>query len=103
MQHELYANPNARSREPYPYIVVLQADAADGESRLIAPLAPHTGPFTSAVSRALPVIEHDGRRYAVALPIISTMARNRLTTAVGSIAQHRAEISRALDWLFFGI
>ena len=73
MQHDLFANPNPRSRRAYPLVVVLQADAAEGETRLIAPLAPHAGPLASGTSRALPVIGHNDRRYAVALPLISAL------------------------------
>jgi toxin CcdB len=103
MQHDLYANPNPRSRRAYPLVVVLQADVAEGETRLIAPLAPHVGPFASAASRALPLIDHDDKRYAVTLPLISSLPRNQLRNAIGSIASHRDDITRALDWLFFGI
>jgi toxin CcdB len=104
MQLDLFINPNSRTRAAFPLVVVLQADiAAEGERRLVAPVAPHSGPLARSASRALPVIEHDGSRYAVALPLISTLPRAQLHTAVGSIAQHRADISRALDWLFFGI
>jgi hypothetical protein len=28
MQHDLFANPNARSRRAYPFVIVLQADIA---------------------------------------------------------------------------
>jgi hypothetical protein len=103
MQHDLFPNPNGRSRRAYPFVVVLQADMAEGERRLVAPLAPYIAPFTSAESRAIPVIEHDARHYAVALPLISAMPRIVLRRAVGSLAEYRADITRALDWLFFGI
>jgi hypothetical protein len=103
MQHELFPNPNARSRRAYPLVVVLQPDIAEGESRLVAPLAPHTGPLTRATSRALPLVDHDGGHYAVALPLISSLPRNQLRHAVGSLAQYRGDLTRALDWLFFGI
>ncbi len=103
MQHELFPNPIARSRRAFPFVVVLQADIAEGETRLIAPVAPHSGPLASATSRALPLIGHDGNQYAVALPLISALPRNQLRTAVGSLASYRDEITRALDWLFFGI
>ena len=103
MQHELFANPNPRSRRAYPFVVVLQADIAEGNSRLVAPLAPHTGPLASAESRALPLIDHDHKRYAVALPLISNLPQNQLRNAVGSIVHYRDDITRALDWLFFGI
>lgn len=102
-QHDLFPNPNARSRRAFPLLVVLQADMAEGDRKLVAPLAPYIAPFTSAQSRALPIIEHDARRYAVALPLISSVPRNVLRRAVGSLADYRADITRALDWLFFGI
>jgi hypothetical protein len=103
MQHDIFANPNVRSRRAFPFVAVLQTDVAEGDRRLVAPLAPYVAPFTSAGSRAIPVIEHNARRYAVALPLISSLPRNVLRHAVGSLAQHRADITRALDWLFFGI
>jgi toxin CcdB len=103
MQHDLFANPNARSRRAFPLVVILQADIADGDTRLIAPLAPLTGPFAGATSRALPLIDHDDKPYAVALPLISTLPRNQLRNPVGSLASWRDDITRALDWLFFGI
>jgi toxin CcdB len=104
MQHDLFINPNPRTRQAFPLVAVLQADlAAEGDRRLVAPVAPHTGPLASRASRALPLIDHDGARYAVALPLISTLPQSQLRNAVGSVAQHRADITRALDWLFFGI
>ena len=103
MQHELFANPNPRSRRAFPLVVVLQADVAVGETRLVAPLALHAGPLARTPSRALPVIDHDGGRYAVALPLISALPRNQLRIALGSLASYRDDLTRALDWLFFGI
>lgn len=104
MQHDLFRNPNARSRAAFPFVVVLQADlAADGETRLVAPVAPHVGPLASGVSRALPVIEHDGGQYAVALHLISALSRRQLRQAEGSLARYRDDITRALDWLLWGV
>jgi toxin CcdB len=103
MQRDLYANPNARSRSAFPLVVVLQADATEGDTRLIAPLAPHVGPLARTASRALPLIDHDQKRYAVTLSLISSLPQRQLRDAVGSLAAHRDDITRALDWLFFGI
>jgi hypothetical protein len=44
-----------------------------------------------------------GRHYAVALPLISSLPRNQLRRTVGSLAQYREDLTRALDWMFFGI
>jgi toxin CcdB len=87
----------------FPFVVVLQADLAEGERRSVAPLAPYVAPFTSSASRALPLIEHDAKRYAVTLPLISSLPRNMLRHSVGSLANYQSDITRALDWLFFGI
>jgi toxin CcdB len=103
MQHELFINPNARSRRAFPLVVVLHADIAVGKTRLVAPLAPHTGPLAGGTSRALPLINHDGRRYAAAFPLISALPRNQLRDALGSLAPYRDDLTRALDWLCFGI
>ena len=103
MQHELFANPNPRSRRAYPLVVVLEADVSEGARRLIAPLAPQVGPLASGTSRALPLIDHEDKRYVVTLPLISTLPRNQLRNAIGSLAPYRDDITRALDWLFFGI
>ena len=51
----------------------------------------------------LPLIDHDGRRYAVTLPLISALPDTNCETPVGSMAPYRDDITRALDWLFFGI
>ena len=103
MQREMFANPNARSRRAFPLVAVLQADIAESETRMVAPLAPHAGPLARIASRALPLIEHAGGRYAVALPLISALPRRQLQSALGSIAHYRDDLTRALDWLFFGI
>ena len=103
MQHDLFPNPIARSRRAFPLVVVLQSDTAEGETRLVAPLAPHVGPLASRASRALPLIAHEGSRFAVALPLISALPRNQLRTSIGSLAQYRDDLNRALDWLLFGI
>ncbi len=103
MQHDLYPNPNLRSRPAFPFVVVLQADLAEGDRRLVAPVAPYVAPFTSVQTRVLPLIEHDAERYTVALPLIGSLPRNALRRTVGSLAAYRDDITRALDWLFFGI
>jgi hypothetical protein len=73
MQHDLYPNPNPRSRRAYPLIIVLQADMAEGDTRLIAPLAPMVGPLASGASRGLPRVDHENKPYVVTLPLISSL------------------------------
>jgi hypothetical protein len=100
-QHDLFANPNRGMRSSYPLIVLLQARVVDGKTRVVAPLIPAT--VGVPVSRSLPVVEHQGQRYAVAMELVTNLPARFLRHPVGSIAQHRDDLIRATDWLFCGI
>jgi hypothetical protein len=101
MQHDLFTNPAKSARASYPFLVVLQAVLADTENRIVAPLIP----LGSGVprSRLLPVAMHEGQSYAVMMELIAHIPRRLLRYPIGSIAQYRDDLTRALDWLFFGI
>jgi toxin CcdB len=101
MQHDLFANPNRRNRLGFPLIVELQANVVDGAFRIVAPLTPITRDTPS--NRLVPIIEHDGQKFAVLFNLVTNLSSRLLRHPVGSIAQYRDDLSRALDWLFFGI
>ena len=101
MQHDLYANPNRRERLGFPLLVELQANIAAGAYRVVAPLTSVNA--GTPVNRLVPVIEHDGRKYAVLFNLITNLSARVLRQPVGSIAHYRDDLSRALDWLFFGV
>jgi toxin CcdB len=101
MQHDLFANPNRRVQSLYPLIVALQANVVGGENEMIAPLTLVTQ--NTPITRLLPIVEHGGCRYAVMFPLMTNLPARLLRHPVGSIAQYRDDLSRALDWLFFGI
>jgi toxin CcdB len=100
MQHELFAHPNKRARTMYPLLVVLQADVAEGDERVVAPLT-----FASAEppSRMRPLVSHEGENFVVVMRLLGLVPSRLLRHPVGSIARYRDDITRALDWLFFGI
>ena len=100
-QHDLFANPNRRIRSAYPFLVLLQARVVGGETQVVAPLIA-VSPRTPE-SRLLPIVDHEGARYAVMLGLISHLSGRLLRHPVGSIAHYRDDLTRALDWLFFGI
>ncbi len=103
MQHDVFVNPTSRSRGTFPLLVVLQADMAGGERRIVAPLVPRDLPPLPPSSKAVPLVTLDRRTYALMLPLISTIERNLLRSPAGSVAAFRADITRALDWLLFGV
>jgi hypothetical protein len=51
----------------------------------------------------VPIVEHNGRRYAILFNLMTNLSSRLLRHPVGSIAQYHDDLSRALDWLFFGI
>jgi toxin CcdB len=103
MQHDLFANPGARTRRAFPFIAVLQADlAGEGRGRVVAPLAPRQA-MPGAVGRLLPIVRHDGTEFLLALELLTSVPVSALQHRLGSIAQHRDDIIRALDWLFTGV
>jgi hypothetical protein len=100
MQHDLFVHPNRRVRASYPLVVVLQADVAEGEERVVAPLSRDV---TNRPSRMRPVIRHEGDMFMVMMRLLGIMPVRLLRHPVGSIARHRDDLMRALDWLFWGI
>ncbi|MGH7091767.1 MAG: CcdB family protein [Stellaceae bacterium] len=103
MQHEVFANPAPRTQAAFPYIAVLQADlAGEGSGRIIAPMAPRAA-LPEAAGRLMPVVVHDGGEFLLALELMTALPRAALRTPLDSIAQHRDDITRGLDWLFTGV
>jgi toxin CcdB len=100
MQHDLFVHPNSRMRASYPLVVVLQADVAEGDGRIVAPLSRS---ITEPPSRMRPLIHHDGDQFIVIMRLLGLLPVRLLRRPVGSIAQYRDDLTRALDWLFFGI
>jgi toxin CcdB len=100
MQHELFLHPNKRVRPSYPLIVVLHADVAEGAERVVAPL---TGAVAGSRSRMRPLIHHNGSDFVVLVRLLGLVPIRLLRHSVGSIAAYRDDLTRALDWLFFGI
>ncbi|HXA24367.1 MAG TPA: CcdB family protein [Acetobacteraceae bacterium] len=102
MQHDLFVNPSRRARSIYPLLVVLQADVVEGDGRIVAPLTT-TAIVPAPPRRVMPLISHDGRDYVMMIRLLGFISARHLGGPVGSIAQYRDDITRALDWLFFGI
>jgi toxin CcdB len=101
MQHDLYANPNRLERAGFPLLVDLQVNVVDGAYRVVAPLTGVTP--TMPTNRLVPIIEHDGQHYAVLFNLTTNLSARLLRHPVGSVAHYRDDLTRALDWLFFGI
>jgi hypothetical protein len=73
-QFEVFANPVARARASYPFVVVLQADVArGGRDRAVAPVAPRA-----------------------AFPAVAGRLTYNAAGAVAGIAPYRSALTRAV-------
>jgi toxin CcdB len=102
MQHDVFLNPGHRFRGGFPYVVELQANVAEGNDRIVAPLV-LTGGRSGRVDRLMPLVRLEGADYFLAIPLLGRLPRNRLRHPVGTIRAYRDDIVRAIDWLFTGI
>jgi toxin CcdB len=99
----VFANPAPGTCRAFPFITVLQADlAGEGPGRIVAPLAPRAA-MPGAVGRLLPTVTHDGAEFLLALEPMTSIPGKALRHKLGSIAAHRDDIIRALDWVFSGV
>ena len=102
MQHDVVANPAPRGRAAFPFLAVLQADITESANRMVAPLVPRSA-MPGASGRLMPVVRHDGQDYLLALELMVSVPNRQLSVALGSVERFRADITRALDWLFTGV
>ena len=102
MQFDVCANPLARTRGAYPYVVVLQADiAAAGRERLVAFLAPH-GAVGHVAGRLMPVVTLGTRPFVVLMPSITKVPVSALGESVGDLRVYRESLLEAIEAMFMG-
>jgi toxin CcdB len=102
-QFDVFANPVARSRSAYPFVVVLQADVAlGGLERAVAPVAPR-GAFPVLTGRLTPVLTIERVEFVLLVTSVTTIPVRGLGRAIVSLADRRDDILAAIDYLFFGV
>ncbi|TMJ03530.1 MAG: plasmid maintenance protein CcdB [Alphaproteobacteria bacterium] len=101
-QFDITANPNARTRRDFPFLIILQSDRAASFSTVIAaPLVPVGATFER--SRLQPVVDVAGSRYFIFIERLAAIPISSLGEVVTTAAESRYEITAALDMLFTGI
>jgi toxin CcdB len=102
-QFEVFANPVARARPSYPFVVMLQADVARGaRERAVAPVAPRSA-FSAVAGRLTPIMTIERDEFVLLVTSVTTIPAQSLGRAVGSLADRRDDILAAIDYLFFGV
>ena len=84
------------------YVVDVQADLlSDLQTRVVVPLFPSAN-WSPVMDRLNPVFAVAGEPHVFVAQSIAAVPRRELGPAVGSVAEHRDEITLALDILLTG-
>ena len=84
-------------------VVVLQHDLLETlQTRVVAPLRPFEQAF-GLPQRLNPLVNVDGRTYAVQTQLAATLSVGELSTTSLSLEPYRDELVRSLDMVFTGI
>jgi toxin CcdB len=101
-QFDVLENPVPRARRALPFVAILQSDLAEtGPERVVAPLAPMAA-MPRLAGRLLPIVEVNGQDYALLVPALTALRAANLRQVVANLAEERARILAALDYLFIG-
>lgn len=102
-QFSVHKNRNPHSRATYPLLVDIQADLLDGlQTRVVVPLT-KLGSNKKVLEGATPVVAFGDEKYVLMAPQLAGIALRDLGPVVGSLAEQRATITAALDFIFLGI
>ena len=100
---DVYANPGNHASTT-PYLLDVQSDLLDElGSRMVIPLrALQHFPKVKLPSHLTPIFTIAGEDFLLETPKMGAVPHSVLKTAVTSLADHQAQITAALDFLFQG-
>ena len=102
-QFTVYRNKSARSKALCPFLLDVQSDLLeDLETRVVIPLSKAPALTKRPLSQLTPVLQFEGESYVLMTPQLAGIARSELGAATGSLAERRAEILGAMDFLLTG-
>ncbi len=97
-QFDVYANADDETRGFIPRVVIVSSHYLPLDNVLVAPLLLRATTMTEV---EVPLV-FAGVEHALSLMLMTALPVARLRRKVGSVAEHEAEIRRALDRLFTG-
>ncbi len=102
-QFALYRNKDPRTRAAIPLLVDIQNDLLESlGTRVVIPLSKAGNLRRNPLDALTPVLEIEGEDYVLLTPQLAGVARSDLGAPAGSVAQHRAQIVAALDFMVAG-
>lgn len=102
-QFDIHRNGNPQTCQDFPYLLDVQSDLLDPlATRVVVPLV-RLAAAPKPVRYLNPVFEVQGEPVVLSTPELAGIPRSALGEKVGSLAQGRDEIVRALDVLIAGL
>ena len=99
-QFDVYRNPR---RGPYPLLLDVQSDImAQLATRIVVPLAERGDYEGTAMTRTNLYVTIAAREYVAVMSLLAAIAKSALGPKVGSLANRREDLIRAIDWLVAG-
>lgn len=103
-QFSVYKNKNPKSRSTFPYLIDVQSDLlSDLGTRVVVPLIKRGALARKPIKNLMPAIRVDGQEFVMMVPQLAGIAASDLGAPVASMAEHRAEVVAALDFLITGV
>lgn len=103
-QWDVHANPQARSKDDIPYLVVLQSDLLDRlPTRLVLPLSRSVSATDGMPGRLAPMFDVAGERLRLKPQEAGTLPARALGPVVASLRDQSHRIVDALDAVISGI
>ena len=102
-QFDVYPNPNAGSRQIYPYIVDIQSPYLEAlATRIVVPLGRASTFGNKSMRELTPEITFAEDQLLLLTPQLSSMRARQLQRPVGSLAHAREMILNAVDFALLG-
>jgi toxin CcdB len=101
-QFDVVANPDASDAVHRPYLVILQSDLVSGlRSTVVAPMIARDQ--MAGAQRLNPLFVINDTEYWLATHELFAVDQRMLEGRIASLAEHRATIMTALDFVFTGV
>lgn len=103
-QFDVYANPNKKGNQAYPFIVDVQNPIIEGLStRLVIPLTNQGYLQNRTLPRLTPEIKYEGETYLLLTPQLTSMPSHLLKAPIGTIKLLRGIVVDAIDFAVTGV
>ena len=103
-QFTAHRNANPATKTAIPYLLNVQSDLIeDLGTRIVVPLYPAATMKGKTLRTLTPIVEIDGKPYAMMTPQLAGVPKKLLGAAAADLSSRRDEIIAAIDLLITGI